>query len=234
MSRLPGFASCIHRFVLLAIIIGSRAPSFGAPISYVIDFTESSPCMQYSASSRTCYETPLMPQGSLNYDPELSLFTNFIVNWPGNDFDFTDSANSASQVYRYGACDGQGPGSLYALLSGHCGSPPQWRRLVCNHCGWGSNGHHSFLINFSSFFIASLTVHDQGPGDFRPGLIWESGGTFTLRAVPEPSTFWPLLILLLVLGHLKLKRTPVGRTRHYGSLAEMSLPCTGSAGRAER
>lgn len=128
--------------------------------------------------------------GSFSYDPN-SGFSNFMVNYNGDVFDFTSAANVPSICTAPGSC--------------LPGTPAQELDELLNHNSW-------LDMENSSFSFGVVGINTLSLGDFHGQISATSSGfsnftatsppavgTFTVTAVPEPRAL-KLLAVTLLLG----------------------------------
>ncbi len=97
-------------FIAAILIAAAGAPaSLAAPVTYGINFTAT--------------EGMAPEAGSFTYDAATELFSNFTVNWGGEIFDLTASANAPSIVGTVACVHGlSGAAATFTLLNGKCGA----------------------------------------------------------------------------------------------------------------
>jgi len=180
--------------VCLTLIAASTAT---AASSYEINFSGSN---------------PLPTSGTFTYDPTTATFSDFTVIWDGLTFDLTNSANNPAIGNAAPACVGSGtPGSqTFALLSGACDGPAQeftgWEAL--DDSGVSYLDFETEIIN--GIYFDSLTDSGLNQGQGSTGF---TTGSFSITAVPEPSTTGMVIcgLALVALGSRKNFRGPMRR-----------------------
>ncbi|MFN7938062.1 MAG: PEP-CTERM sorting domain-containing protein [Bryobacteraceae bacterium] len=156
-------------------LLGALSSAHAAPVKYNIQFTTTS-------------GSPTPASGSFFYDPDVPVFSGFVVVWNGISFNMTAAANNPSAL---GTCNTAGNGAADTfdfLLNQNCGSG-QYSN------GWsGSASEFATRFKFErsdngSFATNAIAFSANGPSPDNSNL---AEGTFSIRLaeapVPEPAT----------------------------------------------
>jgi hypothetical protein len=159
---------------ILTLLFALSAPSAWAG-SYTINFTLTAPSVLAPTS------------GTFDYDPA-SGFSNFLVDWDGEQYDLTASANSPSGI----GCGTYNAALSFALIEGltPCESHGEttttdfWAGSVSNHFGQFvfTDGLNNDEIGF-----VSPVIHDN---TLTGSFTYQGGWTVTesTTTTPEPTT----------------------------------------------
>ena len=146
-------------------LLGALSSAHAAPMKYNIQFT-------------TTWGSPTPASGSFFYDPDVPVFSGFVVVWNGISFNMTAAANNPSAL---GTCNTAGNGAADTfdfLLNQNCGS------------GQYSNGWNGYSDDSSTTF--SFERLDDGSsftdaiaiytGVSATGNVNMASGTFSIFA----------------------------------------------------
>jgi hypothetical protein len=176
----------ILAFVAIAAICAPAAHA-DTLTTYNITFTGGSP-------------NPTM--GSFKYDSTNPQFSNFTVIWDGITFDLTSSANSPTSFGTQ--CNGLGSGAnaSFGFLSGSKACAPTPHQGISRY--WYADGEiFQFLevISTGGFYIYAGSATPKAAS---------TTGTWTIAAVPEPSSVILMSTALLAMAFGGLKRIVQG------------------------
>jgi len=147
--------------LILITLVAAGSIATASPITYNINFTTTSGLAPTS--------------GSFIYDASTTTFSNFIVVWDTDSFDFTDNANTD------GGCFGDiSPATAFVFLNTGCGGTRSWLGFVTSI----GNGNEAvgFTLSSTQGEISPITLFSSSP------QASNGGGTFTISAAtPEPA-----------------------------------------------
>ena len=163
-------------------LLGALSSAHAAPVKYNIQFTTTS-------------GSPTPASGSFFYDPDVPVFSNFLVVWNGISFDMTAAANNPK--FAWGACNTAGNGAADTfdfLLNQNCGSGQHFNGWAADTQDWGAgivNGVFGFQRIDNGSFPTDQIVFDVSETTFF-AEINTAQGTFSISLaeapVPEPAT----------------------------------------------
>lgn len=182
-------------------LLGALSSAHAAPVKYNIQFT-------------TTFGSPTPASGSFFYDPDVPVFSGFLVVWNGISFNMTAAANNPQ--FASGACNTAGNGAADTfdfLLNQNCGSGQYFN-------GWAANTQDFGVGPISSVFDFQRIDNGSFPTDqivFEAVEITLSGdvtaaqGTFSISLaetpVPEPATLSLLTAAAALLAvRLRMRR----------------------------
>jgi hypothetical protein len=187
--------------LLLFCAAACAIPDFAAPISYTMTFTG-------GLYSNSVFH-PLAPtSGSFTYDSS-SGFSNFIVDYDGDVFNLTASANAPSVCATLGNCVTGTPAEEFQMLM----TDDQWSAFEPPADGGTKT---NFLIGNDLGGISADAAVFPGFGIGSPPRT----GTFSLTltsSVPEPATLkllWAAALGFLGVAYLRSRK----RAKHEGVL----------------
>jgi hypothetical protein len=174
------------RLINIAIFLTLGSLSLhAAPILYTMSFT---PSFGIAPSS-----------GSFSYDASsLTPFAAFIVNWDGENFDFTSGANDVSGLLVSGTCNtaANNPTDFFNGINGGCAGAGI---NFIQRAGAGVRlGTSPTVPNLVQITILGLPQLSEG-----------RSASFTISAVPEPSTFGITIVTLVSGLVLRHRRRPI-------------------------
>jgi len=184
--------------VLALVSLAPRAAQADTTTFYSIDFT---------ATSSDPVDSPL-PSGSFFYDSSTNVFTDFLLTWQGNTFDFTNNAN-----------DGVSINSSPSCLDGDSGAVASFLLMTnCPNSGWfaETSGNLFGVIEFDDVYDGTNNnLVSTQYNDF-PVAVNVVEGTYTSNAqssvttsTPEPATLSLLCAGIILCGIRTSWRTKV-------------------------
>lgn len=172
---------------LSLFLLGSLGlvPTFAAPVAYQINFTAQSGILPTA--------------GGFIYDSAAPSFSSFTFTWQGIVYDMTAEANAPVAVS--GGCV-PGPAGAFLFLStgscdgaGHPNEANAWSAYV-NQSSEGA------AFSYFSSMVGEFTVDIDQPLTFNHLADANAFGTFTVTAVPEPSSYALLALGCAVVARL--------------------------------
>jgi hypothetical protein len=179
---------------MLLIALACSLPAWSSATTYDINFTLGG-------------GTPAPTAGSFTYDPTVG-FSNFVVDWFGQTFDLTSTANAGLFIGGTG-CNTESNTPQYAFLI---------LTKALTGCSvlyfWSGGGSNSGGVDFTFSAVSGTNAdHVQVSNPFPPDGTLEAGGSWTLTQVsststPEPATLGVTLLAgLALLGRKRRAKT---------------------------
>lgn len=160
-----------YSLVVAVVLVGLMVPGvvWADSVNYTIIFTTTA--------------GPAPTSGSFTYDTTSNTFSDFIVQWGGQSYDVTDSANNPGVSVPTGTgCTGEASTGAYGfqlmneMLTGCTITSYQW------------SAYSSILMNFFEFTASDTTGVDVIGDPPAPIGVVEAYGTWTIEPTPEPAT----------------------------------------------
>ncbi|MBS1828877.1 MAG: hypothetical protein JST93_26480 [Acidobacteria bacterium] len=160
---------------LFLALLGAVSSAHAAPVLYSIQFTATIGAVPSS--------------GSFRYDPDVPVFSDFIIVWAGNTIDMTAGANNPGTAI--GACDTPGNGAADTfdfLLNQNCGSGLFFNGWSASRTPGSTQFRFQRLDQIASPVDKILVIGFAGQGN-----LLNANGAFSISLaeapVPEPATF---------------------------------------------
>ncbi len=189
-------------------LLGALSTAHAAPVKYNIQFATTS-------------GGPAPTSGSFFYDPDVPVFSNFLVVWNGISFNMTAAANNPR--FAWGACNTAGNGAADTfdfLLNQNCGSGQYFNGWASDTQDWGAGIVNSVFgfqrIDDGSFPTDQIVFDVSETTTF--GEINMAEGTFSISLaeapVPEPATLSMLTAAAALLAvRFRMRRPDSGSNR---------------------